>query len=114
MYLQQLLVYLCKANRSFLSGITAAITIYFYYRNVAYEDPIRIPLTMGCIMLASAIKSALLVHYRSTLGHFNTLILGYIMQLLPFIISNDLNLGIRGRAESFAFLISLGFFPLDG
>jgi len=111
---QQLLVYLCKAIRSFFSGIIAANTIYFYYRNVAYEDPIRIPLTIACIMIASAVKSAIMVHYRSTVGHFNMLVLGYVMQLVPLVISNDPNLGIRGRPESYVYFFTLGFFPFDG
>lgn len=96
------------------NGATAALSIYFYYRDVTFIVPAYIPFSLGFIMLGSTIKSALLNRYKHSIGFFNILLIGYLLQIFPLIIASDINLGLRGDAKSYTYYFMLGFYPFDG
>lgn len=109
-----LLLYLLRSGRCFYGGFISAMLIYFFYRVVSYEDPIRIPLSVAAVIFSSALKTELRKKCNSLLGHYNSLLVGYFLQALPLIIANENNLGLRGSALAFTRYFCLGFIPMNG
>jgi uncharacterized membrane protein (GlpM family) len=49
-------VFTLKAIRNFFNGVVSALAIYFYYRDVTFQEAFHIPLSIACILLAATIK----------------------------------------------------------
>ena len=82
--------------RCFSNGAVATLLIYFYYRSVNYEDPIRIPLSLAFIIFTNTVKSILLKYCRRLLGDVNIIGIAYLFFAYFAVIANDIDLSNRG------------------
>lgn len=108
------IVFLLRLLRSFYSGAIAALSIYFFYRDVTFREARDIPLCISWVLLVTAIKAYLMLRFRKYFGHFNCLLFSYMLNMVALVASCDPNLAHKGSTYAFSIYFTIGCFPLDG
>lgn len=114
MLLTTRLIYASKCLRSLTNGAISCLLIFFYYRNMRFQDPKAIALSWALLIFAAHIKTTLLLKYARQIRIINIQMIAYLLQLITLIIINALSK--ESRVENYLSLaiLILGFIPADG
>ena len=108
------IVFLLGVLRNFYNGAMATVSIYVFYLDVTFQEARDIPFCIGSVVVVTAIKSYLLLRYRTYFGHFNCLLFSHILNMVVLIAASDPNLAHKGSTFAYGMYFSIGFFPSDG